>query len=254
MSGDEARAKKKRAAENVDAQKEIASGFVSVASPNRWSRHRIQLRRIFAEGNLSEAVRGFSLTEMLVVIAIMAILMAVVIPASTSMMGGMNIGSAAGTITDELNFARQTALARNRDVEVRFYKLGSKFDANNKQYRAFRSFLVDDLDSANWKPLSRVKHLSEPIIISDNTEYSSLLPSSPGNGISDGNENLSNGVSAPYVSFRFRANGDTSLRPITKKWFLTIYSEKVKAGAGLPPNYFTVQVDPVTGRTRSYRP
>jgi uncharacterized protein (TIGR02596 family) len=198
--------------------------------------------------------RGFSLVEMLVVIAIMVILMAIVIPASTSLMGGMNIGSSAGMITDELNFARQTALSRNRDVEVRFYKLGSKFDGSDKQYRAFRSFLVDGLDSASWKPLSRIKQLSEPIIISDDTTYSSLLDAVGSPCLVKGSETLPSTGSVDYVGFLFRANGDTSLKPVTKKWFLTLYSQKAKTTVGLPPNYFTLQVDPVTGRTRSYRP
>jgi uncharacterized protein (TIGR02596 family) len=198
---------------------------------------------------------GFSLVEMLVVIAIMIILMAVVIPASSSLMGGMNIGRSAGLVTDELNFARQTALARNRDVEVRFYKLGSKMDGNDKKFRAFRSFLIDGVDPAGWKPLTRVKYLPDPIIITDDSTYSSLLNIGGGHsGLSSGNENFPGQGSVEYVSFLLRANGGTSLKPITEKWFLTLFSEKGNAASGLPPNYFTLQIDPVTGRTRSYRP
>lgn len=198
---------------------------------------------------------AFSLIEILVVIAIMVILMAVVVPASSSLMGGMNIGRSAGMVTDELNFARQTALSRNRDVEVRFYKLGSKLDGNNKQFRALRSFLIEGVDPSTWKPLSRLKHLPEPIIISDDATYSTLLDAGGGrSGLSQGNEALPGTGTADYISFLFRANGGTSLKPITEKWFVTLYSEKGKSGAGLPPNYFTAQVDPVTGRTRSYRP
>lgn len=197
---------------------------------------------------------AFSLVEMLVVIAIMVILMAIVIPASSSLMGGMNISSSAAMVNDELNFARQTALSRNRDVEVRFYKLGTKFDANDKKFRGFRSFLIEGVDSSSWKPLSRVKKLSEPVIISSDATYSSLLDTGGGNGLVQSNENLPGSGNVDYVSFLFRANGDTSLKPVTKKWFLTLYSEKAVNNSGLPANYFTVQVDPVTGRTRSYRP
>jgi uncharacterized protein (TIGR02596 family) len=198
--------------------------------------------------------RAFSLVEMLVVIAIMITLMAIVIPASSSLMGGMNLSRSAGMITDELNFARQTALSRNRDVEVRFYKQGSKLDGNDKQFRAFRSFLIEGADLASWKPLSRVKQLPEPIIISDEVNYSSLLGAPAGNGLVKSNESLPGGGNADYVSFLFRANGGTSLKPVTANWFLTLYSQKTKTGVALPPNYFTAQVDPVTGRTRSYRP
>jgi uncharacterized protein (TIGR02596 family) len=203
----------------------------------------------------AKPVSAFSLVEMLVVIAIMIVLMAVMIPASSSLMGGMNIGRSAGMVTDELNFARQTALSRNRDVEVRFYRMGSKMDGNDRQYRAFRSFLIDGIDPAGWKPLSRIKQLPEPIIISDNTTFSSLLDTGGGHsGLVSSNETLPGVGNTDYVSFLFRANGGTSLKPVTEKWFLTLFSQKAKAESGLPANYFTAQVDPVTGRTRSYRP
>jgi uncharacterized protein (TIGR02596 family) len=200
-------------------------------------------------------VPAFSLVEMLVVIAIMVVLMAVVIPASSSLMGGMNIGRSAGMLTDELNFARQTALSRNRDVEVRFYRLGAKMDGNNKQFRAFRSYLIEGLNPSDWKPLSRVKQLPEPIIITDDSSYSSLLDvGGDHKGLTSGSEDLPGHGSVDYVSFLLRANGGTSLKPVTEKWFLSLFSEKEQPTSGLPPNYFTAQIDPVTGRTRSYRP
>ena len=202
------------------------------------------------------ASSGFSLVEMLVVIAIVIVLMAVVIPASSSLMGGMNIGRSAGMVTDELNFARQTALSRNRDVEVRFYRLGAKLDGNDKKFRAVRSFLIEGLDSASWKPLSRLKQFPEPIIISDDPTFSTLLDVGNGHsGVKQESETLPGQGTVEYVKFLVRANGGTSLKPVTEKWFLTLYSQKAKvSGGGLPANYYTVQIDPVTGRTRSYRP
>lgn len=201
-------------------------------------------------------VSAFSLVEVLVVIAIMAVLMAVMVPATSSLMGGLNVGRSAGMVTDELNFARQTALSRNRDVEVRIYKLGSKVDANDKQFRAFRSFLIDGVDPAGWKPLSRLKQLPEPIIISDSTAYSTLLDAANvgKDCLTKGNEVLPGSGGTDYISFLFRADGGTSLKPITENWYLTLYSAKGNDGSALPKNYFTAQVDPVTGRTRSYRP
>lgn len=198
---------------------------------------------------------AFSLVEILVVIAIMVVLLAIAVPASSSLLGGMNMGRSAGIIADELNFARQTALSRNRDVEVRFYKVASKVGGGEGRFRAVQSFLIEGLDPAGWKPMSRVKVLPEPIMISDDAAYSSLLkPPSGSGGITQGNENLPGHGNSDYVSFLFRANGGTSLKPVTEKWFMTLLSEKSADQSGLPANYFTVQVDPVTGRTRSYRP
>jgi len=192
--------------------------------------------------------------------AILLILMALLLPATTSLMGSMNISRASSLITDELNYARQTALSRNRDVEVRIYRMESKMDANTKQYRAIRALLADGSDPANSKPLSKVKYLPESVIISDAVAFSTLLDYGNTNrsGLVFSNETLPIGVTE-YVSFLFRANGGTSLTPVTPpigNWFLTLYAEKAptNVATGLPNNYFTAQIDPVTGRLRNYRP
>ncbi len=203
---------------------------------------------------------GFSLMELLVVIAIMMILMALVVPATSSLMKSMSMGRAVSMITDEMNFARQTALSRNRDVEVRFYRMGSKLDANDKQYRAYRTLLADGIDPAKAQPLSKVKYLPETVIFSGDTAFSTLLDyaNSGRSGLVRSNESLA-GASTEYVSFFFRANGGTSLKPVSgtnSLWYLTLHGEKsqTNAATGLPDNYFTAQIDPVTGRLRSYRP
>jgi uncharacterized protein (TIGR02596 family) len=204
--------------------------------------------------------RAFSLLELLVGIAIMMILMALVLPATSSLMKSMGMGRAVSMITDEMNFARQTALSRNRDVEVRFYRMGSKLDANNKQYRAYRTLLADGIDSAKAQPLSKVKYLPDNVIASGDAAFSTLLDYANSNrsGLVHSNETLPAGATE-YISFLFRANGGTSLRPVTgtnSLWYLTLQGENVQTNAatGLPYNYFTAEIDPVTGRLRGYRP
>ena len=77
-----------------------------------------------------------------------------------------------------------------------------------------------------------------------------------------------------YTALRFQPDGSTDL-PLTgaaggegsgatkgDPWYLTLHGTNVKKGASetdgetsiLPDNYFTLQIDPVTGTTRSYRP
>src|ERR1700728_2816755 len=86
------------------------------------------------------AHRAFSLIELIVVISIMIVIMALVVPSMGPLMRSSNMNKATAMITDELNYARQLALTQNRDVEVRFYKLPSKSNSSDLQYRAFRSF------------------------------------------------------------------------------------------------------------------
>jgi hypothetical protein len=49
-------------------------------------------------------------------------------------------------------------------------------------------------------------------------------------------------------------NGSTDLKP-TEKWFVTIHGQEAKEESSSPPsNFFTIQVDPINGATRSFRP
>jgi hypothetical protein len=57
-----------------------------------------------------------------------------------------------------------------------------------------------------------------------------------------------------YCSFRFLPDGSTNLLP-TKSWYITVHLLTDKVNSELPPpNFFTLQIDPVSGTTKSYRP
>jgi uncharacterized protein (TIGR02596 family) len=155
---------------------------------------------------------------------------------------------------DTLNLARQAAMTNNEPVEVRIYKTGGQGSPADLQYRAFRLFTVD---ANNGKQaLGTLKRLPEPLIISGSLQYSTLLSN---HGASS---TLPEDYPAPnqtaYIWFRFRPNGGTDLTPVEgagSNWFLTLIMENAPVTAnGLPANFFTIQIDPVTGRARSFRP
>ena len=66
--------------------------------------------------------RAFSLVELLVVIAVIAIVAGYAVPAVTTMLKGSQLTQGSQMVVDQIALARQTALSRNRSVEVRFYK------------------------------------------------------------------------------------------------------------------------------------
>jgi prepilin-type N-terminal cleavage/methylation domain-containing protein len=65
-------------------------------------------------------VRGFSLIELVLVVAILAILGGIAVPTITSMMAGMRVSSAARLVERELQTARMRAVSANRAMRVRF--------------------------------------------------------------------------------------------------------------------------------------
>lgn len=206
--------------------------------------------------------RAFSLVELLTVIAIAVAIMAIVGPAVAPLFRASKVTTAASLLTDNINLARQTALTQNMDVEMRIYKTASGTDATNLQYRAFRLFKVDPDNGSVPRPLGKTCYLPEPAIIAESTSLSTLLDytNTSRSGLTRGEETLpGTSTQISYVSFRFRANGGTNLTPVNPpdgNWYLTIYlqNDPKAASTGIPANYFTAQIDPVTGRVRGYRP
>jgi len=96
----------------------------------------------------------------------------------------------------------------------------------------------------------------------DSLELSSLLDAdAPYNRIAKTPDakldpEMPRGIKRQYVfaSFRFQPDGSTNLPPKTG-WYVTLrqLKDKVK-GKVPPPNFFTLQIDPVSGTTRPFRP
>ncbi|HSI87228.1 MAG: Verru_Chthon cassette protein D [Candidatus Methylacidiphilales bacterium] len=205
---------------------------------------------------------AFTLMELVAVMAIIAVIATLSLPAIMPMMRSSSLNTGAGMVVDELNLARQTALTENREVQVRLYKLPSSSDSSDVQFRAFRCFVKESEDPVQWKPLTKVRYLSDQVIFSADPKYSTLLDdgNAARSGLSRSTETFpGSSVPTTYVSFSFRPDGGTNLSPIDPplgNWFLTLHLAKdpKNATTGLPNNYFTTQVEPVTGRVRTFRP
>jgi uncharacterized protein (TIGR02596 family) len=106
--------------------------------------------------------------------------------------------------------------------------------------------------------LTGVRYLPEPVIFSGDAQFSTLLDKSR-SALTQGKETLPGVGATDYVSFMFRATGGTNLLPVTgpdSRWFLTFFTENtpLNATSGIPDNYVTAQIEPVTGRIRIHRP
>jgi uncharacterized protein (TIGR02596 family) len=204
---------------------------------------------------------GFSLLELLMVLTVMGILLALATLALGSLIKSSNLDRAASMVSDEFIFARQVALTRNSDVEVRFYQVGSVGNGADLQFRAMGTFLSNAGAPAQAIGLDKINYLPGQIIVSSNPAYSSLLDYTNANrsGLTSNIGTLPGGKSAVYVSFLFRPGGGTSLSPVTPPlgiWDVTLYNENASTNSatGLPYDFATIQIDPVTGNNRTHRP
>ena len=207
---------------------------------------------------------AFSLIELVVVIAIIAIIATFTVPAATTILRGSALTQASQTLTDQISYARQRALSRNLAVEVRFYQYadpeapGEKVsDPMTGQYRAMQLFEV--VESGVAVPLDKSQRLPISVVIEPNATFSTLISAAsqiPAKKPVASDPELPRGVAKNYnyVSFRFQQDGSTNLAPATQ-WFVTIrnLTDKV-TGSTPPPNFFTLQIDPVSGAVKGFRP
>jgi len=223
---------------------------------------------------------AFTLIEMIAVISIIAIITVFVVPAATTILKGSQLTQASTIITDQISLARQQALTKNCMVEVRFVRFGDPEQPGEKastpmtgKFRALEVMQV--LPSGVSVPLGKVQILPTSIMMAftegqtatgnSNSNFSTLL--STGSGTAplytttppNTDPDLPRGIkkSYNYYSFRFLPDGSTNLLP-TVQWYVTLINRNDEAklsGTGIQSiNFFTLQLDPVSGATRSYRP
>jgi uncharacterized protein (TIGR02596 family) len=199
---------------------------------------------------------AFTITELLAVVGIMVVLIAMFAPTANTILRGSNITQASDLLGGQLALARQTAAVDNRNVEVRFYAARDpEAPGKTSELRSFQIFRIEDDGTA--KALGKVQQLPTAVIISSDTTFSTLVSPDRSKSFSSTDPQVSiprAGTLYDAYYFRFRPDGSTDLDP-TLKWYLTVYNETDKPTAGSPPpNYATIQIDPISGDIMTYRP
>jgi uncharacterized protein (TIGR02596 family) len=186
---------------------------------------------------------GFSLVELLVVIAIMGVLIAVALPAMTSLMQASDLTRAGQMLTDQVNLARQIASAQNTVVEVRLIQLPGRTG-----YTGIQLWKADS--AGDLKAVKNVMTLPPPMAISSNPAHSAAISSLPTGSMPSG----SSVANASYAALQIRPSGFVTPILAMDSLFFTVMRDTLTSESGLPPNYFMLQINPLTGAPLVYRP
>lgn len=208
--------------------------------------------------NLKEKSSGFSLVELLTVVAIISVMAASTVPALRGTMEGASLAGAGEVLTSCITLARQTAISRNLPVELRIYR----HDSGNGE--AFRLIGLVIPSSASGRSqdewISSAKALPGHVVIDETGKYSTIL-SEAGTDASAAPWSGTESADAPgilknknYVGFQFRPDGSTSLSS-DQAWCLSLKHPNSQPVADRPAaNFVSIVVDSTTGRTLAYQP
>ena len=226
--------------------------------------------------------RGFSLIEMLVVVAIIVMLLALATPALTRALQSSRLSAAGEALLGSIAEAQQAAFSSNTPVELRFFTFIEDVDQapTGHSYQLFKITAASQggggqaVVKETVAPMGNLVRLPEGIIIPTDSALSGAFYDKNGSSTSfpDTKANSQVGYSgvssANYNALRFmpdgtcRAVGSTvnGMAALTfqnlQECFLTITygSGTAVTLANLPKNFFTIQIDPYTGKPRSYKP
>lgn len=196
---------------------------------------------------------GFTLVELVIVIAIMVMLIAVATPYTLGALQSANLTSAGDTLMQKLALAQQRSLTENRPVGLDFYYYT---EDEIKGCHAIQMISYNPATNQVTQLEPPVYWNKQSVVIVEGALSPMFSINQTPVSTGQATQNPFKSLNATFYRVIFYPNGSTSLRVPLRTAYLTLISTKsYKADLSTaPPDYYTVQIDPVTGRGHSYRP
>lgn len=196
---------------------------------------------------------GFSLVEMVIVIAIVTMLIAVATPYTLAALQSANLTSAGDTLMQKLAAAQQRALTENRPIGLDFYHYTHD---DIKGCHAIQMITYNPATNQATPLEPPVYWSKQSVVLVEGALSPMFSTSQTAASTGQATQNPFQTLGATFHRVIFYPNGSTSLRVPLRTAYLTLISTKSYQAdlSTAPPNYYTVQIDPVTGRGHSYRP
>jgi len=192
----------------------------------------------------SSAQRGFTIVEMLTVVALLIVLLGLVVPASTSMMLSMSLTRAGQEIGDQIALARRLATTQKKHMEVRFVK----GETNVNGYTAVQLW-ESDANGSNMKPCGNLITIPSAVKVSE--ALSPLLANAEASA--KGTAEFRPLGNKSYVAIRIRPNGRLVSSQSLGDSYILLCRRKGN-DEEKPTNYYAIQISPLTGRVTAIRP
>ncbi|MBK8095109.1 MAG: Verru_Chthon cassette protein D [Verrucomicrobiaceae bacterium] len=228
---------------------------------------------------------AFTLIETLVVVSIIVLILTLTAPSLFSTMKSTKLSSAGDSVLGYLSEAQQMAVTNNIPIEVRFFKYSTPLSPTP----AFRSLQMFKIRTGNEvggtfvegqssgggafqekeEAVGQLLKVPEGIIIvHDSTDLTPIFGANDFPDQKTGGGSYSGQQNATYNALRFfpdsscrvlTATADAGLvltYPALPQSCLTLAADNGQQITvdNLPKNFYTIQVDPYTGKLRTYRP